>query len=83
MPGEPDAIKVAATPAEIGLPNAAEVRAVLTRPLAAGITVLVADMTATTWCTLEGLQTLLQARAAAAAAGPWQQALARGPPPVW
>jgi len=56
-------------PAGIELDNAARVRAVLTRALTGSVTVLVADMTATTWCTLEGLQVLLQSRAAADAAG--------------
>ncbi len=52
-------------PAGIDLDNAAQVRASLTQALSGGATVLVADMTATTWCTLEGLQALLQSRAAA------------------
>ena len=56
-------------PSGIDLDNAVQVRAALAQALTGGVTVLVADMTATTWCTLEGLQMLLQSRAATEAAG--------------
>lgn len=69
MPDERDGLQVVLMPTEIDMSSAARVRAALTRPLADGITVLVADMTATGYLTLEGLHALLRVRAAAAAAG--------------
>lgn len=67
--GEPDGIRVVRLPAEIDLGTAGQVRAALTSALTPGVTVLVADMTATGYCTLEGVQALMQARRAAEAAG--------------
>jgi len=55
-------------PAEIDLASAAQVRAALVQALE-DAAVVVADMTTTTRCTLEGVQALLRARAAVAAAG--------------
>jgi anti-sigma B factor antagonist len=63
--GELNHSRVVRLPAGIDLDNAAQVRATLAQALTGGVTVLVADMTATTWCTLEGLQVLLHSRAAA------------------
>lgn len=67
--GELDGIRVVTLPAEIDLDSAEDVRTAVARALAAGVTVLVADMTATVYCTLEGVQALLRARRAAEAAG--------------
>ena len=64
-----DGVRVIALPAGIDLNGAEQVQAALTRGLAAGVTVLIADMTTTAYCTLEGVQALLRARRAAAAAG--------------
>jgi anti-anti-sigma regulatory factor len=55
---ELDGTRVVTLPAEIDLDNAEDVHAALTRALAAGATVLVADMAATGYCTLEGLHAL-------------------------
>jgi anti-sigma B factor antagonist len=79
VPGEPDGITVVRMPAELDQPNAAQIRVLLTQPLADGVTVLIADMSATASCTLEGLHALLQARAAAAAAGAQLRLAAAGP----
>ena len=68
MSGEPDDIRTVMLPAELTWANVGEVRDLLARALD-GATVLVADMTATTYCALEGLAVLLAAHAAAAAAG--------------
>jgi anti-sigma B factor antagonist len=68
-PGELPGIAVVPLPAVIDLDSAAQVRAALTGALATGITVLIADMTATTCCTLEGVAALWHARRAAEAAG--------------
>ncbi len=67
--GEPGGIRVVTLPAWIDPDNAGQVRAELAGGLAPGVTVLVADMTATTWCSLEGVQVLVRARRAAEAAG--------------
>lgn len=68
-PGDLDGVRVVALPAEIDLDSAGRVHAALTSALAGDITVLVADMTATAYCSLEGVQALLRARRAAEAAG--------------
>jgi hypothetical protein len=62
--GDLDGIRVVELPAEIDLDSAAQVQAALAGALAAGVTVLVADMTATVYCTMEGVQALLRARRA-------------------
>jgi len=67
--GEPDSTRVVYLPAAVDLDSAGQVRAALASALAAGVTVLIADMTATAYCTLEGVHALLQARRAAEAAG--------------
>jgi anti-anti-sigma factor len=64
-----DGITVVTLPAAIDLDSAGDVQAALARALTDGVTVLVADMTATGYCTLEGVQALLRARRAALAAG--------------
>jgi anti-anti-sigma regulatory factor len=64
-----DGIRVVELPAGIDHDSAGQVHAALARALTAGVTVLVADMTATGYCTLEGVQALLRARRAAQAAG--------------
>jgi anti-anti-sigma factor len=82
VPEEQDGgIKVITMAAEIDLDSAAQVCAMLTQALD-GVTVLVADMALTTRCTLEGVQALLQARAAAARAGV-QLRLAAASPAIW
>ncbi len=68
--GDLGGVRVVMLPAEIDPGTAAgQVQAALARALTAGVTVLVADMTATTYCTREGVQALLRARRAAQAAG--------------
>jgi anti-anti-sigma factor len=67
--GELDGFRVVTLPAEIDLDSAGHVLAALTSALAAGVTVLVADMTATAWCTLEGVAALVHGSRAAEAAG--------------
>jgi anti-sigma B factor antagonist len=52
-------------PAEVDAENAMDVRAALDGELRDGVTVLVADLAATTSLTLEGLQVLVLVRAAA------------------
>jgi anti-sigma B factor antagonist len=52
-------------PAEVGVENAMDVRAALDGELRDGVTVLVADLAATTRLSLEGLQVLVLVRAAA------------------
>jgi anti-anti-sigma factor len=68
-PAELDSIRVVALPAGIDLNSAGHVRAALTSALAAGASVLVADMTATTHCTLEGVHALLSVCRAAETVG--------------
>lgn len=68
MPGDHDEVRVVTMPAELDLASAARVRAALLQALD-GARVLVADMAAVRWCTLEGVHALLQACAAAARAG--------------
>jgi len=65
-------------PAELDLASAAQVRTALMQAVD-GARVLVADMAATSSCTLEGVQVLLQARAAAARAGAQLRLAAAGP----
>ena len=65
----PDSTVVVELPAEIDHDSADRVQAALTRALTAGVTVLVADMTATAYCSLEGVRALLRARRAAQASG--------------
>ena len=65
MPGDLDGITVVTMPAEIDLASAAHVRAALMQALD-GARVLIADMAATTRCTLEGVQALLHASASEA-----------------
>jgi anti-sigma B factor antagonist len=67
--GSLDGTRVVELPAEIDHDSADQAQAALTGALAAGVTVLVADMTATTYCTLEGVRALLRAHRAAQAAG--------------
>jgi anti-anti-sigma factor len=64
-----DGTRVVELPAEIDHDSADQVHAALTGALTSGVTVLVADMTATTYCTLEGVRALLRAHRAAQAAG--------------
>lgn len=56
-------------PAEIDILNGRAVGDVLEHCLASGATILVADMTATTFCASEGLHILIRAHLQAAAAG--------------
>jgi anti-sigma B factor antagonist len=60
---------VVALPGEIDVTNSAQVSAALRQTLADGAVVLVADMTATTFCASDGVKALIDARAAAVAAG--------------
>jgi len=62
-------VRVVELPAEIDHDSASDVQAALTSALTAGVTVLVADMTATGYCSLEGVQVLVRGRRAAQAAG--------------
>lgn len=66
-PGEADSTRVARLPAVLDLTNAMNVRSELDELLVNGVTVLIADMTATLTLTLtlEGLQALVLVRAAA------------------
>lgn len=66
---ELDGFRVITLPAGIDLDNAEQVHAMLTGVLAAGVSVVVADMAATGHRTLEGVQALLRAHRAAGAAG--------------
>lgn len=68
-PGEADSTRVARLPAVLDLTNAMNVRSELDELLVNGVTVLIADMTATLTLTLEGLQALVLVRAAAARRG--------------
>jgi anti-anti-sigma regulatory factor len=67
--GEPGSTRVVRLPAAVDLDSAGQVRAALAGALAAGVTVLIADMTATAYCSLEGVHALLRARRAAEASG--------------
>lgn len=60
---------VATLPDEIDLLSSGQVRQALDHALAEGATVLVADMTETTFCASEGVRVLLDAHAAAGRAG--------------
>ena len=60
---------VVTLPDEIDMTNAGQVRDVLARSLEDGAAVLVADMTAATFCAAEGVRVLLRAHAWARAAG--------------
>ncbi len=64
-----DGIRVVTLPAAIDQDSAGQVQAALVSALTAGVTALVADMTATGYCNLEGVQALVRARRAAQAAG--------------
>ena len=66
---ELDGFRVVTLPAGIDLDNAEQVHTMLTGVLAAGVSVVVADMAATGYCTLEGVQALLRAHRATGAAG--------------
>jgi anti-sigma B factor antagonist len=69
MPGGgPEGIRVITLPPHLDMTNADQVRDDLIQALD-GRGALAADMTATLYCTLEGLQALLAAHVAAAAAG--------------
>lgn len=65
----PDGVRVVRLPAHVNLPAAMDVRAALDAELLDGVTVLVADLAATAALSLEGLQALLLARAAATRRG--------------
>lgn len=56
-------------PDEVDVSNVIHVRAVLEQALAGGTTVLVADMTRTTFCASEGLHVLIRIHLQAAEAG--------------
>jgi anti-sigma B factor antagonist len=64
-----DGTRVVELPAEIDHDSADQVHAALTSALTPGVTELVAHLTATTYCTLEGVRALLRAHRAAQAAG--------------
>jgi anti-anti-sigma factor len=61
-------IVVVTLPAGIDLDSAEHVYAALTQAQATGVTVVVADMSVTAWCNLEGVAALLRACRAAEAA---------------
>jgi anti-sigma B factor antagonist len=65
----PATAAVVSMPGEIDAANAADVEALITAALAPGITVVIADLTATRFCDSSGLQQLLLAHRRAAAAG--------------
>lgn len=67
--GAPPAPVVVTLPGEIDVTNAGDVEARITAALAAGAGVVIADLTAMTFCDSEGLQHLLRAREKAAGAG--------------
>ena len=56
---------IVSLPGEIDVTNAGEVLALITAAAAPGVTVVVADLTATSWCDSAGLRHLLQAHQAA------------------
>ncbi len=56
-------------PAEIDITNADEIPELITAACAPGVTVIIADLTGTTFCDCGGLQRLIQASCKAAAAG--------------
>jgi anti-sigma B factor antagonist len=56
-------------PAEIDITNADEIPELITAACAPGVTVIIADLTGTTFCDSGGLQRLIQASRKAAAAG--------------
>src|SRR5204862_2167224 len=60
---------VVSMPGEIDLTNAGEALTLITTALAPGVTVVIADLTATRFCDSAGLQHLLRAHRGAAAAG--------------
>jgi anti-anti-sigma factor len=68
-PGGLGGVRVVPLPARVDVSNAMSVHAALEAELRDGVTVLVADLTATASLGLEGLQVLLLARAAAARQG--------------
>ena len=60
---------VVTLPDEIDVTNAAQVGAALGQALQDGATVIIADMTGTTFCASDGVKALIDARTTAAAAG--------------
>jgi anti-anti-sigma factor len=60
---------VVTLPGDIDVTNAADVEALITAALAPGVTVVIADLTATRFCDSAGLQYLLRARKRAAGSG--------------
>ena len=60
-----DVIRVATLPPVVDMTNAQDITTRLYDHLTSGVTILIADMTATTTFTLEGLQALLLVRAIA------------------
>jgi len=76
-----DGVRVVKLPPVVDVANAMDVRAELAGMLVDGVTVLVADMAATTTLTLEGLQVLVLVRSAARGKGA-QLRLASIQPPV-
>jgi len=60
---------VVSMPGEIDATNASEILTLITAACGPGITVVIADLTATRFCDSAGLQQLLQAHRQAAAAG--------------
>lgn len=65
----PDTAAVVGMPGEIDASNAGEVLPLITAACRPGVTVVIADLTATRFCDCSGLQQLLQAHRRAAAAG--------------
>jgi hypothetical protein len=65
VPGELDSVRVARLPGVVGAANAMNVRDELACLLGDGVSVLVADMSATAALAQEGLQAVVLARAAA------------------
>lgn len=71
---------VVALPDEIDMTNAGQVREALARSLEDGATVLVADMTAATFCAAEGVRALLRGHVWAREAGAELRVAALSPP---
>src|SRR5215469_8407444 len=69
---------VVTLPAEIDMDNADRVGADLQAAFAPGVTVVVADMTATTFCDSRGIRTLVLAHEQAAASGAALRLVVRG-----
>jgi anti-sigma B factor antagonist len=79
VPGELAGSRVVTLPGLLDESSAAQVLAALTEGLAGGTAAVIADLAATTYCSLEGLAALLQARAVAAAAGAQLRLAGAGP----